>query len=97
MSTTRKARLTFTKQVQEGVQGVQGVQGGRGGSRCGEGRLNLPTLSNTPCKGRRICRCYTGEFILHEYVYIKNSDCMSVDAGDSRCHGRSFSMEKNNG
>ena len=28
------------------------------------------------------------------YVCIKNSDCMSLDASDSRCHGRSFSMEK---
>ena len=30
-------------------------------------------------------------------IYIKNSECMSVDAGDSRCHSCSFSMEKNNG
>ena len=26
-----------------------------------------------------------------------HEDCMNVDAGDSRCHGRSFSMEKTNG
>ena len=31
------------------------------------------------------------------YIYVKNSDCMSVDAGDSRCHGRSFSMGKSSG
>ena len=24
------------------------------------------------------------------YIYIKTSDCMSLDAGDSRCHGCSF-------
>ena len=30
-----------------------------------------------------------------QYIYIlKNSDCMSLDTGDSRCHGRSFSMGK---
>ena len=26
--------------------------------------------------------------------YVKNSDCMNLGAGDSRCHGRSFSMEE---
>ena len=40
--------------------------------------------------------------ILLNYIYIyilflKISDCISLDAGDSRCHGRSFSMEKKNG
>ena len=36
--------------------------------------------------------------IIYIYVYsITTSDCMSLDAGDSRCHGRSFSMEKKNG
>ena len=29
-------------------------------------------------------------------LYTKNSDCVSSDAGDNRCHGRSFSMEKKN-
>ena len=34
---------------------------------------------------------------IHIYICIKHSDCLSLDAGDSRCHGRSFSMEKRNG
>ena len=37
-------------------------------------------------------------FIIYVYIHIcrKHWDCMSLDAGDSRCHGRSFSMEKKN-
>ena len=31
---------------------------------------------------------------IHTYIYIKNSDCMRLDAGDSRCDGRSFSLKK---
>ena len=36
-------------------------------------------------------------YINYIYIYIKNSGCMRLDAGDSRCHGRSFSMENKNG
>ena len=32
--------------------------------------------------------------ILVNYICIKKSDCMSLDAGDSHCHGRSFSIVK---
>ena len=28
------------------------------------------------------------------YIYIKKSDCMSVDTGDGRCHSRFFDGEK---
>ena len=33
-------------------------------------------------------------FVFYICRYRNNSDCMSLDAGDSRCHGISFSMEK---
>ena len=36
-------------------------------------------------------------YIVYIYMCIKNSDCMNLDTGDSRCYGRSVSMEKKNG
>ena len=38
----------------------------------------------------------TGAILVKFELYIKNSNCMSSDADDSRCHDRSFSMEKKN-
>ena len=37
-----------------------------------------------------------GAILVNSKLYIKNLDCMSSDAGDSRCYGRSFSLEKKN-
>ena len=37
-----------------------------------------------------------GAIAVNFELYIKNSNCMSSDAGDSRCYGRSFSLEEKN-
>ena len=72
-------------------------RGWLGGTRIGAGVVGLMVrgseLPHTESVGARH-RKRRGFILL--YMKTKNLDCMSLDAG-SRCHGRSFSMDKRNG